>query len=162
MIVLGIDPGTARLGYGFVRKDGHRLTHLAHGCLETPKTMAQAERLSFLHRALVDLISAHQPAIAGVEKLFFQKNVTNAMTVSEARGVSLLALREAGVGIAEYTPMQVKLAVTGYGGADKKQVQEMVKRLLSLKEIPRPDDAADALAIAYCAAVSVVDARVRV
>ncbi len=159
MIVLGIDPGTARLGYGFVRKDGSKLTHLAHGCLETPKTMPHAERLSFLHRALTELIAAHQPTLAGVERLFFQKNVTNAMTVSEARGVSLLALRDANVTIAEYTPMQVKLAATGHGGADKKQVQSMVKRLFLLKEIPQPDDAADALAIAYCAAVSMVDAR---
>ncbi len=159
MIVLGIDPGTARLGYGFIRKEGAKLTHLAHGCLETPKTMPQPERLSFLHRALTKLIAEYQPGLVGVEKLFFQKNVTNALTVSEARGVALLALREAEVEIAEYTPMQVKLAATGYGGADKRQVQDMVKRLFLLKEIPRPDDAADALAIAYCAAVSVPGKR---
>ena len=159
MIVLGIDPGTARLGYGFIRKDGAKLIHLAHGCLETPKMMPQSERLSFLHRALTELIAKHQPELVGVEKLFFQKNVTNAMTVSEARGVALLALQEANVVIAEYTPMQVKLAATGYGGADKRQVQDMVKRLFLLKEIPKPDDAADAPAIAYCAAVSVPGKR---
>ncbi len=157
MIVLGIDPGTARLGYGVLRKDGSKLTHLAHGCLETPKSMPQAERLSTLHQALTELLAKHEPDMAGVEKLFFHKNVTNALTVSEARGVSLLALREASVTISEYTPKQVKLAATGYGSADKKQVQDMVKRLLRLKEIPRPDDAADALAIAYCTAVSTVD-----
>ncbi len=162
MIVLGIDPGTARLGYGFLRKDGARLTHMAHGCLETPKEMPQPERLAFLHDALNALVAEHQPDHVGVEKLFFQKNVKTAMTVSEARGVILLAMQGGGMAISEFTPMQIKVAVTGYGGADKRQVQEMVKRLLTLKEIPKPDDAADALAIAYCAAVSMVDARRRV
>lgn len=159
MIILGLDPGTARLGYGVLRKEGSRIAHLAHGCLETSKDQSQPERLSILHAALEELIARHAPQLVGVEKLFFQKNVTNAMTVSEARGVALLAARTARAEIAEYTPMQVKLAVTGYGGADKRQVQEMVKRLFSLREIPKPDDAADALAIAYCAAVSMVDAR---
>ena len=154
MIVLGIDPGTARLGFGVLRKEGSRLVHVAHGCLETPKTMPHAERLSVLHAALHELIATHRPELVGVEKLFFQKNVKTAMTVSEARGVTLLALRDRGVPIAEHTPMQVKVAVTGYGGADKRQVQEMVRRLLSLSTIPKPDDAADALAIAYCAGVS--------
>lgn len=154
MIVLGIDPGTARLGFGVLRKEGSRLVHVTHGCLETPKTMPHAERLSVLHAALHELIAAHRPELVGVEKLFFQKNVKTAMTVSEARGVTLLALRDRGVPISEHTPMQVKMAVTGYGGADKRQVQEMVRRLLSLAAIPKPDDAADALAIAYCAGVS--------
>lgn len=154
MIVLGIDPGTARLGFGVLRKEGSRLVHVAHGCLETPKTMPHPERLSVLHAALQELISAHRPGLVGVEKLFFQKNVKTAMTVSEARGVTLLALRDGGIPISEHTPMQVKMAVTGYGGADKRQVQEMVRRLLSLSTIPKPDDAADALAIAYCAGVS--------
>ena len=154
MIVLGIDPGTARLGFGVLRKEGSRLVHVAHGCLETPKTMPHAERLSVLHAGLHELVAAHRPELVGVEKLFFQKNVKTAMTVSEARGVTLLALRDRGVPISEHTPMQVKMAVTGYGGADKRQVQEMVRRLLSLSAIPKPDDAADALAIAYCAGVS--------
>jgi len=154
MIVLGIDPGTARLGYGLLRKRGSKLEHVAHGCFETPKTMPQAERLSYLHGKLGELIGLHAPELAGVEKLFFQKNAKTAMTVSEARGIVLLALRDRSIPISEFTPMQVKVAVTGYGSADKRQVQEMVKRLLVLKEIPKPDDAADALAIAYCAAVS--------
>lgn len=154
MIVLGIDPGTARLGYGLLRKTGSKLEHLEHGCFETPKTMPQAERLSFLHGKLGELIDRHGPELAGVEKLFFQKNAKTAMTVSEARGVVLLAMRDRKVRIAEFTPMQVKMAISGHGGADKRQVQEMVRRVLRLKEIPRPDDAADALAIAYCAAVS--------
>jgi crossover junction endodeoxyribonuclease RuvC len=108
------------------------------------RTRTASRRLSELHR----------PSLVGVEKLFFQKNVKTAMSVSEARGVTLLALRDRGVPISEHTPMQVKMAITGYGGADKRQVQEMVRRLFVLKEIPKPDDAADALAIAYCAAVS--------
>jgi crossover junction endodeoxyribonuclease RuvC len=116
--------------------------------------MPHAERLSYLNTALGELVDLHQPVLVGVERLFFQKNVTTAMSVSEARGVTLLALHDRGVTISEHTPMQVKMAVTGYGGADKRQVQEMVKRLFSLKEIPKPDDAADALAIAYCAAVT--------
>lgn len=154
MIVLGIDPGTARLGYGLLRKEGSKLLHLEHGCFETPKGMPQAERLYSLHASLGELIARSKPAMVGVEKLFFQKNVKTAMAVSEARGVILLAMQTGALPISEFTPMQVKMAVTGYGAADKRQVQEMVRRLFSLKEIPRPDDAADALAIAYCAAVS--------
>lgn len=153
MIVLGIDPGTARLGYGLLRKRGSKLEHVEHGCFETPKGMPQAERLAALYASLEKLLDLHQPVMVGVEKLFFQKNVKTAMTVSEARGVVLLAMRNRALLISEFTPMQVKMAVTGYGAADKRQVQEMVKRLLTLKEIPKPDDAADALAIAYCAAV---------
>ena len=154
MIILGIDPGTARVGFVLLRKEGSKFLHVAHGCLETPKTMAHADRLSSLHGALQALVDEHRPALVGVEKLFFQKNVKTAMSVSEARGVTLLALRDKGVPVSEHTPMQVKMAVTGYGAADKRQVQEMVRRLFSLKEIPKPDDAADALAIAYCAAVT--------
>jgi crossover junction endodeoxyribonuclease RuvC len=153
-VVLGIDPGTARLGYGVLLKEGGRLTHLEHGCLETPKTMPQADRLHELSGRLEEIIARHEPSIVGVEKLFFAKNARTAMTVSEARGMILLVARSRGLEILEHTPMQVKQAVTGYGGADKRQIQEMVCRLLKLKEIPKPDDAADALAIAYCAAVS--------
>jgi crossover junction endodeoxyribonuclease RuvC len=153
-VILGLDPGTARLGYGVLLKEGGKLTHLAHGCLETSKGAPHPERLLLLDEGLRDLLAVHGPALVGIEKLFFQKNVKTAMTVSEARGVALLAMQSGGVPISEFTPMQVKMAVTGYGGADKRQVQEMVKRLLGLREIPRPDDAADALAIAYCAAVS--------
>ncbi len=159
MIILGIDPGTARLGYGLIRIEGAKLTHLEHGCLETPKTMPQPERLSQLHAALEELIARHRPEWVGVEKLYFQKNVSTAMTVSEARGVAILAAKNGGVLVHEFTPMQIKVAITGYGAADKRQVQEMVKRVFGLKEIPKPDDAADALAVAYCAAVSVPGKR---
>lgn len=154
MIVLGIDPGTGRMGYGVVRLDGPRVAHVEHGCFETAKGMPQADRLAALDRRLAEIMSRHTPGVVGIEKLFFQKNAKTAMTVSEARGVALLAATRRGAEILERTPMEVKQAVTGYGGADKRQVQLMIMRLLALKEVPRPDDAADALAIAYCAAVS--------
>lgn len=155
MIVLGLDPGTARLGYGLIKKEGSTLTHIEHGCLETPAGMAQASRLFELSKLLDALMERHKPDLVGVEKLFFSKNVKTAMSVSEARGVILLAARSRGVAISEHSPQQVKQAVSGYGGADKKQVQAMITRLLKLAEIPQPDDAADALAIAYCAAVTI-------
>jgi crossover junction endodeoxyribonuclease RuvC len=152
--VLGLDPGTARLGFGVLIKAGARFTHIAHGCLETPKGMPQPERLETLHKGLKAILDQYQPELVGVEKLFFTKNVKTAMPVAEARGVILQSLQARGLRILEFTPMQVKLAVTGYGAADKRQVQEMVKVLLKLREIPQPDDAADALAIAYTAAVT--------
>ena len=154
MIILGIDPGTARLGYGLVVKDGSRIRHVEHGCLETPKTMPQDERLHELHQRLDEILGRYQPAIVGVEKLFFAKNAKTAMSVSEARGIVLLAARQHGAPLSEFTPMQIKMAVTGYGSADKRQVQAMICRLLTLREIPQPDDAADALAVAYCTAAS--------
>lgn len=154
MTVLGLDPGTARLGYGVIRKEGARIVYVEHGCLETPKEMPQAERLSEIHQGLLKLIEQYQPELVGVEKLFFAKNVKTALPVAEARGVILLSLQTKGLRIVEFTPMQVKQATTGYGSADKRQVQEMIKLLLKLKEIPKPDDAADALAVAYTAAVT--------
>lgn len=153
-MVLGIDPGTARLGYGLLRKEGGKLFHVEHGCLETAKHLPQAERLHALFERLGEIIEKHQPEIIGVEKLFFAKNAKTAMTVSEARGIILLKAQMHKLRILEHTPMQIKQAVAGHGGADKRQVQEMVCRLMSLKEIPKPDDAADALAVAYCTAVS--------
>ena len=154
MMVLGIDPGTARLGYGLIKKEGAKLLHVEHGCLETPKQMPQAERLHTLFEQLEEIIQKHKPELMGVEKIFFAKNVKTAMTVSEARGIILLKAQMHKLRILEHTPMQIKQAVSGYGGADKRQVQEMVCRLMSLREIPKPDDAADALAVAYCTAVS--------
>lgn len=154
MIILGLDPGNARLGYGVVRKDGPRVVHVAHGCLETPKGMDQGSRLMLLQRQLDAVIAAHTPALVGVEKLFFSKNVKTAMAVSEARGMILLTVRTSGAALAEYTPMEIKVAISGYGGADKKQVQRMVTTLMKLDVTPEPDDAADALAIAYCTAVT--------
>ncbi len=149
MISLGIDPGTASLGYGFVREhvDGS-LEALRYGVIRTRSDTAMPERLFKIYRELAELIAEFQPDRAGVEELFFARNVTNAMTVAQARGVVLLSLQSAGIPMAEYKPNMVKQAVTGYGGADKAQMQEMVRLLLSLDAAPKPDDAADALAVA--------------
>jgi crossover junction endodeoxyribonuclease RuvC len=146
--ILGIDPGIARLGWGVVEVEGSRLRGVAHGCVETPAQMAEPERLNRIFSALQDIIALHAPGCVSVEQLFFYRNTTTAFRVGQARGVALLAAVHAGLSVYEYTPMQVKQAVTGYGGADKRQVQEMVRILLGLRDIPRPDDAADALAIA--------------
>jgi crossover junction endodeoxyribonuclease RuvC len=148
-LALGIDPGTATTGYGFVRRtrDGS-LAAVAFGVISTPKDSSAPARLELLYKQLKDLLSLHHPDTAAVEKLFFQRNVSTAIAVGQARGVVLLSLRQAGLEAFEYTPNEVKQAVAGYGSADKKQVQEMVRVLLNLPEIPRPDDAADALAIA--------------
>jgi crossover junction endodeoxyribonuclease RuvC len=149
MIVIGIDPGTAITGYGLVqeRSDG-QIEAVAYGVVTTPAKMPLPERLQMIYHGLVAVVDKHAPERAAVEKLLFGRNVTTAMSVGQARGVALLALVNSGLAIAEYTPMEVKQAVAGYGNADKTQVQEMVKLLLGLDDIPRPDDAADALAVA--------------
>ncbi len=151
MLVLGIDPGTATTGYGLVRqtKDGS-LEAVAHGAILTPAKTPMPERLEILYTELQEIILLHQPESAAVEKLFFQKNVKTALSVGQGRGVVLLALAQAGLKIGEYTPNEIKQAVTGYGSAGKAQMQEMVKMLLGLNERPKPDDAADALAVAIC------------
>ena len=148
-LALGIDPGTATTGYGLVRlmPDGE-LVAVDFGILSTPKDEEPAARLEMLYDALTKLLRKHKPETSGVEKLFFSRNVTTAIAVGQARGVVMLALQKAGVEIFEYTPNEVKQAVAGYGSADKRQVQEMVRALLQLEKIPKPDDAADALAIA--------------
>jgi crossover junction endodeoxyribonuclease RuvC len=150
-LALGIDPGTATTGYGLVRelRDGG-LEAVDFGVIATPKDLPDAERLDLLYRRLGEIIEQHHPTTCGVEKLFFQKNVSTAIAVGQARGVILLAVAQAGLDVGEYTPNEVKQAVAGYGSADKKQMQEMVRVLLSLPAIPKPDDAADALAIAIC------------
>ncbi len=146
---IGIDPGTATTGYGLVRleEDG-ALTAVAFGTILTSKESSLQARLSELYDQLQEVLRKYKPDTAAVEKLFFQKNTTTAMAVGQARGVVLLALNQAGVDLSEYTPNEVKQAVAGYGSADKHQVQEMVRVLLGLDSIPKPDDAADALAIA--------------
>lgn len=151
MVVIGIDPGTATTGYGLVQenRDGS-LAVVAYGVIQTPAGQEMPQRLLELHRQLTEILLLHRPVSGAVEKLFFQRNVTTAISVGQGRGVCLLALAQAGMDVAEYTPLEVKQAVAGYGGADKSQVQHMVRALLSLSEIPRPDDAADALAIAIC------------
>ena len=151
MLVIGLDPGTAITGYGVVLDDEDGgLLAVDFGVIETPSKLPMPERLLKLHQGLAEIISLHRPENGAVEKLFFQKNVKTAISVGQARGVALLALAEKGIPISEYAPMEVKQAVAGYGGADKRQVQLMVKALLNLDELPRPDDAADALAVAIC------------
>lgn len=148
-LALGIDPGTATTGYGLVRieQDGS-LVAVKYGVILTPKESTAPARLVMLYDQLRDLLEAYHPEIAAVEKLFFSRNVTTALAVGQARGVVMLCLEQAGIHAFEYTPLEIKQAVAGYGGAQKRQVQEMVRALLALDSIPKPDDAADALAIA--------------
>ncbi|MCS6842825.1 MAG: crossover junction endodeoxyribonuclease RuvC [Caldilineales bacterium] len=146
---MGIDPGTATTGYGVVAQaDGLRLVDC--GVISTPAGMPLPERLLAIHGRLAALLAQHRPQAVAVEELFFSKNVRTAISVSQARGVVLLTVAQAGIPIVEYKPGEVKQAVTGYGGADKSQMQEMVRLLLGLDAVPQPDDAADALAIALC------------
>jgi crossover junction endodeoxyribonuclease RuvC len=148
-LALGIDPGTATTGFGLVRlTDEGELVFVQHGILSTPKDATPSARLEMLYDQLQGLLKRHKPDTAAVEKLFFSRNVTTALAVGQARGVVLLALQQAEIEVFEYTPNEVKQAVAGYGSAEKRQVQEMVRALLQLDSIPRPDDAADALAIA--------------
>ncbi len=150
MLVLGIDPGTATTGYGLVRETETGPALVAYGTIQTPAGAPMPDRLRTIYHELKQLLALHGPDTAAVEKLFFQRNVSTAMSVGQARGVALLALAEAGVSVGEYTPRDVKLAVAGYGGADKPQMQQMVRAILNLSEVPKPDDAADALAVAIC------------
>lgn len=151
MQVIGIDPGTAITGYGIVREDDSgNLIAVDYGVIQTPAKKPMPERLVQLYRRMKEILLLHQPDCAAVEKLFFQKNVRTAISVGQGRGVAILALAEAGIAVAEYTPLAIKQAVTGYGGADKGQIQQMVRALLNLEDIPKPDDAADALAVAIC------------
>ncbi len=148
-LALGIDPGIATTGYGLVRLlDDGSLETVTFGVLLTPPDLPVHRRLMMLHADLQHLFAEHHPDTCAVETLFFQRNVSTAIAVGEARGIVLLTIAEAGLDVAEYTPNEVKQAVAGYGSAQKRQVQEMVRTLLNLPEIPKPDDAADALAIA--------------
>jgi crossover junction endodeoxyribonuclease RuvC len=152
VIILGIDPGTAALGYGVVERIGGRLRAIDHGCLVTSPDLPMPERLLAIHGLLDDLLSLHEPAIVAVERLFFSRNAQTAIAVGQARGVVLLAAAQHGKPVREATPNEVKSAIAGYGAADKEQVQRMVQLVLGMAELPRPDDAADALAIAVCIA----------
>jgi len=157
MIILGIDPGTAIIGFGIIEKEnkGQKLKPIKYGCIETSSKLSTAERLKILNKELGLLIKKYKPDMAAVEDIFFFKNLKTAIKVSQARGVILLTISEANIPVAEYTPLQIKQAVACYGRAEKSQVQKMVKFLLNLKEIPKPDDAADALAVAICCAHSI-------
>lgn len=150
MLVLGIDPGTAITGFGLVREEDEGLVLVDYGVITTPAGQPLPKRLQTIFGGLRGVIGEHEPDVGAVEELFFSRNVRTALSVGQARGVALLALAEAGLPIYEYKPLEVKQAVAGYGGADKRQVQEMVRMLLHLDEAPRPDDAADAVAVAVC------------
>jgi crossover junction endodeoxyribonuclease RuvC len=155
MIILGIDPGTATTGFGVIESDKGKLKILDYGCILTDAKMNMPERLDLIAKELKKIIKKHKPRIMAVEELFFFKNNKTIITVSQARGVILFIGKNAGLKVCEYTPLQVKQAVVGYGRAEKKQVQQMVKAILNLESAPKPDDAADALAVAICCASSV-------
>lgn len=161
--ILGIDPGTATMGWGVIRQEGSRLRYVQHGAITTPSNWEMPRRLGRLFDGVTELVRGYRPETVAIEELFFNTNVTTGITVGQARGVAILAAYKAGIEVTEYTPLQVKQAVTSYGRADKQQVQEMVRALLNLREIPKPDDAADGLAIAICHAfTSRMDGKVGV
>ena len=148
-VTLGIDPGTARLGYGLIYGDQNP-TLIDAGVIETWPDQPMPDRLVTLYQSVADLIEEFQPDVLAIEQLFFARNVTTAIAVGQARGVVLLAAAQAGISVAEYSPSEIKHAIAGYGKADKNQMQEMVRLILGLDRVPQPDDAADALAIALC------------
>lgn len=150
MIILGIDPGLAIVGYGVIEFIGNRYRAIDYGCILTESNMHHPDRLKIIYQDLSSLIDKYNPDDVAMEELFFNKNVKTAIKVGQARGVEILAAVNKGKPIYEYTPLQIKQSVAGYGRAGKKQVQEMIKLLLNLREIPKPDDAADALAVAIC------------
>jgi len=152
VIVLGVDPGTAMTGFGLVERRGSSLALIEYGCLQTSSEDPLPYRLLQIHDGLEALISAHRPDLIGVERLFFNRNVQTAFAVGQARGVALLVAARHGLPVLEFGPHEVKMAVTGYGRAPKEQVQRMVQALLGMAVLPRPDDAADALAVAICSA----------
>lgn len=150
MIVLGVDPGIAITGYGLVEECNGTLKPVDYGVVTTSSNMRMSDRLIKIYDSINQIISYYNPDALAVEELFFNKNVKTALIVGHARGVAILAAAKKGIPIYEYTPLQVKQAVVGYGRAEKNQVQQMIKFLLRLREIPKPDDAADALAVSVC------------
>ncbi|MFZ6015695.1 MAG: crossover junction endodeoxyribonuclease RuvC [Patescibacteria group bacterium] len=154
VVILGIDPGFGRTGVGIISLTGSRLRHIYHACIETPSDMPFPDRLQAIRNDISEIIRRFNPVVAAVEELFFQTNVKTAIKVGMARGVIVLTLSDAKLPVLELTPNQIKQTVAGHGAADKKQIQAMVQRLLSLKEVPQPDDAADALAIAIAGGLS--------
>jgi crossover junction endodeoxyribonuclease RuvC len=154
MIILGVDPGTAITGYGLISYQGNHLKHIEYGVIRTSPEQTPPQRLKKLFQELQTIIVQYRPDVMAIEELFFNRNVTTALAVGQARGVAILAAATLDVEVAEYTPLQVKQAVVGYGRAEKQQIQEMVRILLCLPTCPKPDDAADGLAIAICHAHS--------
>lgn len=154
MIIMGLDPGFAITGYGIVKYEGNKFTMIDYGAITTAPTSAFSERLLLLNNRLEALIGIYKPDAVSVEELFFNKNIKTALSAAHGRGIALLAAAKCGIEVYEYTPLQVKQAVSGYGRAVKSQMQQMVRVILSLPSIPKPDDAADALAVAVCHAHS--------
>lgn len=150
MIILGIDPGIAIVGYGIIQYEGNRFKAIEYGAITTPSTMATPMRLKEIYKGLNEIIHQYNPDVVAIEELFFNTNVKTALLVGHARGVAVLCAANNNMEIFEYTPLQVKQGVVGYGRADKAQVQQMVKTLLNLQKVPKPDDVADALAVAIC------------
>ena len=150
MIILGIDPGLAIMGYGIIQYEGNRFKPLDYGAITTPSTMPTPIRLKTIYKELNEIIIKYNPEVIAIEELFFNNNAKTALLVGHARGVAVLSAANNDKDIFEYTPLQVKQGVVGYGRADKRQVQEMVKALLNLSKVPKPDDVADALAVAIC------------
>ena len=161
MRILGLDPGIATIGFGLIESDRSKYSLVRCGVITTPAHTSLASRLEQIYNDLTQLLEAFKPEAVSIEELFFNTNITTGIAVAHGRGVILLACQQAGVKIYEYTPLQVKQAVVGYGRAEKQQVMEMTRRLLHLKEIPRPDDAADALALAICHGQSAIALRRR-
>ena len=154
MRILGIDPGVATIGFGLVEAQRAQVHMVTYGAITTPAGLALSRRLFHIDRDMTDLIGQLKPDVISIDELFFNNNITTGIAVAHGRGVILCAAERCGIPLFEYTPSQVKLAVTGYGKAEKGQVMDMTKRLLHLKAVPRPDDAADALALAICHARS--------
>ncbi|MDR0491800.1 MAG: crossover junction endodeoxyribonuclease RuvC [Oscillospiraceae bacterium] len=150
MVILGVDPGVATVGFGIITESGGAPSHRRHGIITTPAGMRLALRLAQIHSDITELITTFKPDAIAVEEIFFNTNLKTAISVAHGRAVVLLAGEEQGVPMFEYTPLQVKKAVAGYGRASKKQVMDMVRRLLLMNDVPKPDDAADALALAIC------------
>lgn len=153
MIILGIDPGLATTGYGLIKKENQKFSLIDYGAILTSKKLTLPPRLNLIYKKLQSVIKKHKPNLIAVEKIFFCQNAKTAIDISQARGVILLTAALNNIAISELTPLQVKQTLTNYGRAGKNQIQTMIKLLLNLKEIPKPDDAADALAIAYTAGV---------
>lgn len=150
MKILGIDPGYAILGYGIIEMKGNHFSVCSYGAITTDTSMAMPDRLKYLYTQIMDIIHEHEPEVAAIEELFFNTNSKTALLVGQARGIVILACVNSGLEICEYTPLQIKQGLVGYGRAEKKQIQAMVKTILNLKEVPKPDDTADALAAAIC------------
>lgn len=150
MTILGVDPGTNKIGYGIIKKEKNRYQLIDYGCIET-KSKSMHENFLKIQKEIEKLIKIYKPDIAAVEQIFFFKNIKTAINVAQSRGIIIITLAKANIKIKEFTPLQIKQAICGYGKADKNQIQKMIKIIFKLKEIPKPDDAADAIAAAFCA-----------